>query len=105
MSTFFFKGKVSFERMNQKTKGPENPGPSIHGAGGRLALQASNTVHITGGLTLHNHCSGDTRPSDEDLSLTTRLCDAGRILGIELHDHIIIADGSGYRSLKKDGII
>ncbi len=62
-------------------------------------------VHITGGFTLHNHRSGDMRPSDDDLSLTKRLYDAGKILGIDLHDHIIIADGSGYTSLKKDGII
>jgi DNA repair protein RadC len=45
------------------------------------------------------------RPSDDDLSLTRRLHDAGKILGIDLHDHIIIADGSAYTSLKKDGII
>jgi DNA repair protein RadC len=60
---------------------------------------------VSGIILVHNHCSGDTRPSDEDLSLTRRLHDAGKILGIDLHDHIIIADGSGYTSLKKDGII
>jgi DNA repair protein RadC len=60
---------------------------------------------VSGIILVHNHCSGDTRPSDDDLSLTRRLCDAGKILGIDLHDHIIIADGSGYTSLKKNGII
>ena len=60
---------------------------------------------VSGVILVHNHPSGDMHPSDDDLSLTKRLYDAGKILGIELHDHIIIADGSGYASLKKDGII
>ena len=59
---------------------------------------------VSGIILVHNHPSGDMRPSDDDLSLTTRLCDAGKILGIELHDHIIIADGSGYTSLKEKRI-
>ncbi len=67
----------------------------------RLAIMKA----VSGIILVHNHCSGDTRPSDDDLSLTKRLYDAGKILGIDLHDHIIIADGSGYTSLKKDGII
>jgi len=58
---------------------------------------------VSGIILVHNHCSGDTRPSDEDLSLTKRLHDAGKILGIDLHDHIIVADGPGYTSLKKNG--
>ena len=64
-----------------------------------------NALHISKYFTLHNHPSGDMNPSDDDLSLTRRLCDAGKILGIDLHDHIIIADGSGYTSLKGNGII
>ena len=68
-------------------------------------ISLSDTLHIIGRFTLHNHPSGDMHPSDEDLSLTKRLCDACKILGIDLHDHIIIADGSDYTSLKKDGII
>ena len=60
---------------------------------------------VSGIILVHNHPSGDMRASDDDLSLTKRLCDAGKILGIDLHDHIIIADGSGYISLKRDGII
>jgi DNA repair protein RadC len=67
-------------------------------------ISLSDTLHIIGRFTLHNHPSGDMRPSDDDLSLTRRLRDAGKILGIELHDHIIIADGSGYTSLKENGI-
>jgi DNA repair protein RadC len=60
---------------------------------------------VSGIILVHNHPSGDMNPSDDDLSLTRRLYDAGKILGIDLHDHIIIADGSGYTSLKGNGII
>jgi DNA repair protein RadC len=38
----------------------------------------------------HNHPSGDTEPSEEDLRITRRLAEAGRIVGIEVLDHIIV---------------
>lgn len=60
---------------------------------------------VSGIIVVHNHPSGDMNPSDDDLSLTRRLYDAGKILGIDLHDHIIIAEGPGYTSLKGNGII
>jgi DNA repair protein RadC len=41
----------------------------------------------------HNHPSGDPEPSDEDIELTHRLCQAGRLLGIPVLDHIIVGDG------------
>ena len=53
-------------------------------------------------IVSHNHPSGDSSPSPEDLALTRRLRDAGRLLGIELADHIIIASG-GYVSLRATG--
>ena len=42
-------------------------------------------------LVAHNHPSGDPDPSDEDLAVTKRLEEAGRLLGIRLMDHIIVA--------------
>jgi DNA repair protein RadC len=42
------------------------------------------------GVVVHNHPSGDPTPSDEDLSLTERLREAGDILGVPLVDHIVI---------------
>ena len=47
----------------------------------------------------HNHPSGDPEPSEEDLVITKRLTEAGKILGIEIVDHII-AGKSGYFSFK-----
>ena len=44
-------------------------------------------------IFLHNHPSGDPYPSEEDRGLTTRLVEAGNILGIQVLDHLIIGDG------------
>ncbi|MGL5381834.1 JAB domain-containing protein [Clostridium sp.] len=53
----------------------------------------------------HNHPSGDPTPSKEDISLTTRLKECGRILGVTLVDHIIIGSNGKYTSLKEKGVI
>jgi len=55
-------------------------------------------------ILAHNHPSGDPTPSSEDISLTRKLVDAGRILEIPVLDHIIIGDNK-YVSLKEKGII
>ena len=55
-------------------------------------------------IICHNHPSGDPTPSNEDINITHRLKDSGRILGIELLDHIIIGNGI-YVSLKEKGIL
>lgn len=44
-------------------------------------------------ILLHNHPSGDPTPSKEDLQVTKRLAEAGKLLGIDLLDHIVIGDG------------
>ncbi|MEW4973136.1 DNA repair protein RadC [Bacillus stercoris] len=51
-------------------------------------------------MVFHNHPSGDTSPSQEDISVTSRLQEAGNLMGIELLDHLIIGDGK-YLSLKE----
>jgi DNA repair protein RadC len=42
----------------------------------------------------HNHPSGDPQPSSEDRALTERLVEAGKLLGIEILDHVIVGDGT-----------
>ena len=44
-------------------------------------------------LLLHNHPSGSTEPSREDIYLTRRIVEVGRLVGIEVVDHIIIGNG------------
>ena len=52
----------------------------------------------------HNHPSGDTEPSEDDLTITKRLVEAGKILGIEVIDHIIISK-NGFFSFKEKGLL
>ena len=61
----------------------------------------SNAASI---MAFHNHPSGDTTPSDQDIKLTHRLVEAGELLGIKLLDHLIIGDGS-FTSLKEKGYL
>jgi len=55
-------------------------------------------------VCFHNHPSGDPEPSKDDILITHRLVEAGKILGIEVFDHIIVGD-NGYVSLKERGVI
>lgn len=62
----------------------------------------SNSASI---ILSHNHPSGDCTPSSEDISVTARIKESGKLLGIELLDHIIIGDMDGYISVKEKGIL
>ena len=55
-------------------------------------------------LVVHNHPSGNPEPSGEDIAITHQLAEAGKILGIPLHDHLIVG-GNGYVSLAERGQI
>lgn len=55
-------------------------------------------------IIAHNHPSGDPTPSREDIEITRRLAEVGRIMGIELIDHLVIGHKS-YCSLKEKGAI
>ena len=52
-------------------------------------------------ILVHNHPSGSSRPSQDDIDLTQRLSWAGDIMGIHVLDHIIIGDGE-YTSMKRE---
>ncbi|MFC6649073.1 MULTISPECIES: RadC family protein [Paenibacillus] len=64
----------------------------------RAAMKCSSAAIICA----HNHPSGDPTPSPEDISLTSRLMQAGEIVGIDVLDHLVIGDSS-YVSLKEKG--
>lgn len=53
----------------------------------------------------HNHPSGDTSPSREDAELTRKLLESGKVLGIELLDHIIVGEDGDYFSFKERGLL
>lgn len=54
-------------------------------------------------IVMHNHPSGDPTPSREDILITKRLIETGKLIGIELLDHIILGDNR-YVSLKESGL-
>jgi DNA repair protein RadC len=66
----------------------------------RPAIQACSQAVIL----VHNHPSGEAEPSANDTEVTKILVEAGRVVGIEVLDHIIIGK-EGYVSLKEKGVI
>jgi DNA repair protein RadC len=54
-------------------------------------------------IFIHNHPSGDTEASDDDIKLTKRLAEVGEIVGIDVLDHVIIG-GKSYTSMKREGL-
>lgn len=54
-------------------------------------------------ILVHNHPSGDPAPSREDIEVTRRLTEAGRLMGIEVLDHLVIGD-QRYTSFREQGI-
>lgn len=60
----------------------------------------ANAVSI---IVMHNHPSGDPSPSREDIEVTKRLVEAGKIIGVNVLDHIIV--GESYTSLKEKGYV
>ena len=65
----------------------------------KLAIQAS----AAGLVVAHNHPSGKTEPSREDRDVTERIVEAGKTLGIEVLDHLVIGDA--FFSFKEHGLI
>lgn len=55
-------------------------------------------------ILVHNHPSGDPTPSPEDVQVTRRLVEAGRIMGIDVLDHVIIGN-QRYTSLREAGLV
>lgn len=55
-------------------------------------------------IFIHNHPSGNPEPSQEDMVVTKQLVDSGKILGIPVHDHIILA-GSTFVSFAERGLL
>lgn len=64
----------------------------------RAAIKQSSAAIICA----HNHPSGDPTPSREDIHMTERLVEAGRIVGIDVLDHLVLGDGV-FVSLKEKG--
>ena len=55
-------------------------------------------------ILVHNHPSGDANPSRADIALTREIADAGKIMGVDVHDHVIVAAGE-CRSMRAMGLV
>ncbi len=75
---------------------------SVHSAVVRVAEIFRDAVreNCPNLIVVHNHPSGDPSPSSDDVALTKQMWEAGRLLGIDLLDHIVIAKG-GTASLRE----
>ena len=58
-------------------------------------------ANATSLIVVHNHPSGDPTPSGADVSITRDLVDAGKLLGMDLLDHLVIGSGQRYVSMKE----
>jgi DNA repair protein RadC len=60
-------------------------------------------------IVAHNHPSGDPAPSKEDLDVTRRLIEAGRVLSVPLTDHVVVGDDAlfppGFHSIRRSGVL
>ena len=55
-------------------------------------------------ILVHNHPSGSPRPSRADIQITGKICEAARVMGMVVHDHIVIGR-EGHVSLKTQGLM
>jgi len=55
-------------------------------------------------ILVHNHPSGNPEPSDADIDITRRILETGKIVGIDILDHIIVADNKSF-SFKEKGLV
>ena len=60
--------------------------------------------NLTIDAMVHNHPSGDPRPSRADIEMTKKVKDAAAAVGLTLHDHVIVSRG-GHLSFRSEGLI
>jgi len=70
----------------------------------RETFEVAIKNHAAGIIICHNHPSGELKPSEDDLIITQNLIKAGKLLGIEVSDHLIITK-DGYYSFKERELI
>jgi len=70
----------------------------------REVVKKALEVGATALILVHNHPSGDPEPSRADIQITARIVEAGRIIGITVHDHVIVGR-EGHVSFKAKGLL
>ena len=70
----------------------------------REIVKRALEIGATGIILVHNHPSGDHQPSQGDIDATRRIAEAASIMGICLHDHIVVSR-SGWSSFRRLGLL
>ena len=88
----------------------------VYGSNGVIGTLNQNIIHpreifvdaisdrAAGIIFIHNHPSGIFEPSEEDKKITKKLVEVGKLIGIEVFDHIIISK-NGYYSFRENGLL
>ena len=71
----------------------------------REVMKVAILSSASGIACIHNHPSGDPDPSSDDIQITNRLVECGKLFGIDLIDHVIITGDGQYESLREKGFI
>jgi DNA repair protein RadC len=70
----------------------------------RIILKSAIETSASALILCHNHPSGNLKPSDADISITRKIKESGKLMEIELLDHLIVTDGN-YFSFADEGIL
>ncbi len=70
----------------------------------REVVRRALELHATALILVHNHPSGDPTPSREDIAMTKEVANAAAVMGIVLHDHVIIGNGA-WLSFRREGLL
>ncbi len=70
----------------------------------REVIRRALDLGATALILVHNHPSGNAQPSRADIEITNRIAEAGRLLGVTVHDHVVIGR-EGHVSLRAKGLI
>lgn len=70
----------------------------------REVMKRAMELGATAVVLVHNHPSGDPQPSRDDIALTKEIIAVGKVMGVQVHDHLVIGH-SGHASLRQLGLI
>ncbi len=70
----------------------------------REVVKRALELHASAILLAHNHPSGDPTPSREDIAMTHEIREAARVLGVTLHDHVVVGNGRWF-SFAAEGLL
>jgi DNA repair protein RadC len=96
----FLDGKNHLLADEVQARGTVNHTPAYP----REILKRALELHATALILVHNHPSGDPTPSRQDVEMTHEIEEAGRVLSVVVHDHIIVGDGR-WKSLRREGLL